>query len=165
MGDVVTVDGTTGTESKIRIRATTIVNWERQELVIPNKTFITGQLINWTLSDTVNRIYISVGVSYETDTRLAMRLMHEVAEEHPNIVSDPIHRVSFEGFGDNALTLNMRAFLGNMDTRLQTITEVHQAILDKFRDAGIEIAFPQRDVHLSTSQPLELHWRRGSPQA
>jgi len=163
VGDVVTVDGTTGTVSKIRIRATTIVNWERQELVIPNKTFITGQLINWTLSDTVNRIYVTVGVSYDTDTRVAMKLMHEVAEEHHNIVADPVHRITFEGFGDNALTLNMRAFLGDMETRLQTISEVHQAILDKFRDAGIEIAFPQRDVHLSTTKPLEMVWRRGGP--
>jgi potassium efflux system protein len=92
-----------------------------------------------------------------------MKLMHEVAEEHHNIVSDPVHRISFEGFGDNALTLNMRAFLGDMDNRLQTITEVHQAILDKFREAGIEIAFPQRDVHLSTTEPLEFLWRRGTP--
>ncbi|MCB1772061.1 MAG: mechanosensitive ion channel [Gammaproteobacteria bacterium] len=165
VGDVVTVDGTTGTVSKIRIRATTIVNWERQELVIPNKTFITGQLINWTLSDTVNRIFVTVGVGYGTDTRRAMELMHEVAEEHPNILTDPTHRVSFEGFGDNSLTLNMRAFLANMDNRLQTITELHQAILDKFREAGIEIAFPQRDVHLSTTEPLEFLWRRGAPPA
>ena len=160
VGDVVTVDGTTGTVSKIRIRATTIVNWERQELVIPNKTFITGQLINWTLTDTVNRVFVSVGVSYATDTRLAMELMRQVAEEHPNVVSDPPFRISFEGFGDNALTLNIRAFLGNMESRLQTITELHQNILERFREAGIEIAFPQRDVHLSTTEPLELQLRR-----
>jgi potassium efflux system protein len=160
VGDVVTVDGTTGTVSKIRIRATTIVNWERQELVIPNKTFITGQLINWTLSDTVNRVFVSVGVGYDTDTRLAMRLMAEVAEKHPNIIADPTYRISFEAFGDNALTLNMRAYLNNMDARLQTISELHQDILDRFREAGVEIAFPQRDVHLSTSEPLELRLHR-----
>ena len=160
VGDVVTVDGTTGTVSKIRIRATTIVNWERQELVIPNKTFITGKLINWTLSDNVNRVMVSVGVGYDTDTRLAMQLMSEVAKAHPNVVDDPPFRISFEGFGDNALTLNMRAFLNNMDTRLQTITDLHQDILDRFREAKIEIAFPQRDVHLSTTEPLELHLRR-----
>ena len=160
VGDVVTVDGTTGTVSKIRIRATTIVNWERQELVIPNKTFITGQLINWTLSDNVNRVVVSVGVGYDTDTRLAMQLMSEVAEAHPNVVADPPFRISFEGFGDNALTLNMRAFLNNMESRLQTITDLHQDILDRFREAGIEIAFPQRDVHLSTTEPLELYLRR-----
>jgi potassium efflux system protein len=162
VGDVVTVDGTSGTVSRIRIRATTIVSWERQELVIPNKTFITGQLINWTLSDTVTRVFISVGVSYESDTRKAMELMAEAAAEHPKILTEPPPRISFEGFGDNALTLklNMRAFLNEVDARLQTITELHQAILDKLRAAGIEIAFPQRDLHLDTSRPLELVLRK-----
>jgi potassium efflux system protein len=134
------VDGTTGTVSKIRIRATTIVNWERQELVIPNKTFITGQLIKWTLSGNVNRIVVSGGVGYDSDTRLAMQLMEEVAQEHPNVVADPPFRISFKGFGGTSLTLNMRAFLDNMDARLQTITELHQNLLDRFREANIEIA-------------------------
>jgi potassium-dependent mechanosensitive channel len=156
VGDVVTVNGTTGTVSRIRIRATTIVNWDRQELVIPNKTFITGELINWTLSDTINRVQVTVGVDYSTDTREAMRLMREVADEHPNILADPAPLISFEGFGDNALTLVMRAYLANLDNRLRTITELHQGVLDKLREAGIEIAFPQRDVHLSTSTPLEV---------
>ena len=160
VGDVVTVDNTTGTVSKIRIRATTIVNWERQELIIPNKSFITGQLINWTLSDTVNRLLITVGVSYDTDTRKAMDLMAEVAAEHPKVLDEPAPRMSFEGFGDNALTLNMRAYLNDIDARIQTITELHQAILDRFREAGISIAFPQRDLHLDTHRPLELVLRR-----
>ncbi len=165
VGDVVTVDGTSGTVSRIRIRATTIVSWERQELVIPNKTFITGQLINWTLSDTVTRVFITVGVSYASDTRKAMELMAEAAAEHPKILTEPPPRISFEGFGDNALTLNMRAFLSEVDARLQTITELHQAILDKLRAAGIEIAFPQRDLHLDTSRPLELVLRKDASGA
>ena len=160
VGDIVTVDGTTGTVSKIRIRATTIVNYDRQELVIPNKTFITGQLINWTLTDTVNRIFVSVGVSYASDTREAMELIREAADEHSNVLDDPAPIITFEAFGDNALTLNLRGYLGNMDKRLLTITELHQAILDKFREAGIEISFPQRDVHLTTIEPLELKLKR-----
>jgi potassium efflux system protein len=160
VGDIVTVDGTTGTVSKIRIRATTIVNYDRQELVIPNKTFITGQLINWTLSDTVNRVFVTVGVSYASDTRKAMELIREAAQEHSNVLNEPEPIITFEAFGDNALTLNLRAYLGNMDRRLLTITELHQAILDKFREAGIEIAFPQRDVHLTTIEPLELKLKR-----
>jgi potassium efflux system protein len=160
VGDVVTVENTTGTVSRIRIRATTIVNWERQELIIPNKSFITGQLINWSLSDTVNRLFITVGVSYETDTRKAMELMAGIAAEHPKILDEPAPRISFEGFGDNALTLNMRAYLDDLDVRIQTITELHQGILDRFRAAGIAIAFPQRDLHLDTNRPLELVLRK-----
>lgn len=160
VGDVVTVDGITGTVARIRIRATTIVNWDRQELVIPNKTFITGQLVNWTLSDTINRVVITVGAAYGSDTRKAMQLMREAAEDHPKVLEDPAPRVTFEGFGDNALTLLLRAYLDDMDARLATITELHQAINDKFNAAGIVIAFPQRDVHIDTARPLELVLRR-----
>jgi potassium efflux system protein len=162
VGDIVTVDDTTGTVTRIRIRATTIVNWERQELIVPNKSFITGRLINWTLSDTVNRVLITVGVDYKADTRHAMQLMTQAAAEHPKVLADPPPRITFEAFGDNALTLNMRAYLSDIDARLDTITELHQSILDKFRDAGIGIAFPQRDVHLDTNGPIELLLRRGA---
>ena len=161
VGDLVTVDNVTGRVTKIRIRATTILNWDRQELLVPNKTFITGQLINWTLSDTVNRVIITVGVAYGSDTRKAMALMEEAAAEDPKVLADPPPRVSFEGFGDNSLTLLLRAYLGDVDTRLATITDLHQAINDKMEAAGIEISFPQRDVHLDTSRPLELVLRGG----
>ncbi|HOP16411.1 MAG TPA: mechanosensitive ion channel, partial [Gammaproteobacteria bacterium] len=139
---------------------TTIVNWERQELIIPNKQFITGQLINWTLSDTVNRLTINVGVGYDSDTKQAMEIIAQVAADHPKVLKDPAPRISFEGFGDNSLNLVLRAYLNEIDSRLSTITELHQAILDRFRAVGIEIAFPQRDVHLDTSRPLELVLRR-----
>ncbi|RMG34853.1 MAG: hypothetical protein D6720_08400 [Gammaproteobacteria bacterium] len=164
VGDIVTVDGVTGKVTRIRIRATTILNWERQELVIPNKNFITGQLINWTLSDTVNRVVITVGVAYGSDTRKAMALMAEAAAEHPKVLDEPPPRITFEGFGDNALTLLLRAYLDDVDARLPTITDLHQAINDKFEEAGIVIAFPQRDVHLDTSRPLELVLRRDIEQ-
>ena len=162
VGDIVTVDEITGTVTRIRIRATTIVNWERQELIVPNKSFITGRLINWTLSDTVNRLVITVGVDYKADTRHARKLMLEAAAEHPKVLDDPAPIITFEGFGDNALTLVMRAFLSDIDARLATTTELHQSILDKFRAANIAIAFPQRDVHLYTSGPIELLLRRGA---
>lgn len=160
VGDVVTVENTTGTVSRIRIRATTIVNWDRQELVIPNKSFITGQLINWTLSDTVNRVIITVGVAYGSDTRRAMELIREAALEQAEILADPPPKVTFEGFGDNSLALLLRVYLDNIDERLNTITKLHQSISDKFAAAGITIAFPQRDIHLDTARPLELVLRR-----
>ncbi|MGB1109801.1 MAG: mechanosensitive ion channel domain-containing protein, partial [Gammaproteobacteria bacterium] len=160
VGDVVTVEGTTGTVSRIRIRATTIVNFERQELVIPNKTFITGQLINWTLSDTVNRAIITVGVAYGTDTKKAMELLDEIAQDHPLVLSDPAPRVTFELFGDNTLNLLVRVYMNDIDHRLTVITDLHQRINECFEKEGITIAFPQRDVHLDTSRPLELVLRK-----
>jgi potassium efflux system protein len=156
VGDVVTIGDTTGSVSKIRIRATTIRNWEKQELLVPNKEFITGRLLNWTLSDNLNRIVITVGVDYGSDVRLALALLEEAVTEDDRVLRDPEPRFTFEGFGDNALSLVLRCYLDSMDDRLAVTSDLHQSINDKFVAAGISIAFPQRDVHLSTAQPLEV---------
>ena len=148
VGDIVTVGDVSGTVSRIRMRATTIINWERKELVVPNKTFITGQLLNWTLSDQVTRLLIEVGVAYGSDTERARRLLLDVAREHPLVVEHPAPRATFDAFGDSALNLTLRCFTSNVEARLETIHELHSAVDEKFRAAGIEIAFPQRDLHL-----------------
>jgi potassium efflux system protein len=162
VGDVVTLDTTTGVVTRIRIRATTIVNYDKQELLIPNKEFITGRVVNWTLTDRMNRVVVTVGVAYGSDVARAMSLMLEAAAENENVLKDPKPVATFEGFGDNALTLLLRTYLGNLDNRLATITALHQAINDKFLAAGINIAFPQRDVHLETGKPLDIRLHRAS---
>jgi len=156
VGDVVTVGDTTGQVTRIRIRATTIRNWDKQELLVPNKEFITGRLLNWSLSDQLNRIVVNVGVAYGSDVALALKLLHEAATENPKIVSDPKPIVTFEGFGDNSLNLVLRCYLNTLDDRLENISALHQAVNRKFQDAGISISFPQRDLHLDTSRPLEI---------
>ncbi|MGB7329031.1 MAG: mechanosensitive ion channel domain-containing protein [Rubripirellula sp.] len=150
VGDIVTVDDVTGVVSRIRIRATSITNWDRKEYVVPNKEFITGRLLNWTLSDKVNRIVVEVGLAYGSDTELARELLLKAANDHPLVLKDPASVASFEGFGDNSLNLLLRAFLPTLDNRLQVITELHTAINVAFREAGLEIAFPQRDLHIRT---------------
>ncbi len=156
VGDVVTVGDTTGQVTRIRIRATTIRNWDKQELLVPNKEFITGRLLNWSLSDQLNRIVVHVGVAYGSDVPQALKLLHEVAVENPKIVEDPKPIVTFEGFGDNSLNLVLRCYMNTLDDRLETISALHQAVNRKFEDAGISISFPQRDLHLDTSRPLEI---------
>jgi len=160
VGDVVTLDDTTGVVSRIRIRATTITNYDKQELLIPNKEFITGRVVNWTLSDKVNRIIVTVGVAYGSDVSHAMALMLEAAHENENVLTDPNPVATFEAFGDNALTLLLRTYLGSMENRLATITALHEAINRKFNQAGINIAFPQRDLHLDTTTPLDIRISR-----
>ncbi|MEA3405885.1 MAG: mechanosensitive ion channel [Pseudomonadota bacterium] len=160
VGDTVTVDDVTGKVSKIRIRATTIVNWDRQELVIPNKQIITGKFINWSLSDPVTRIKVNVGIAYGSDVNLALKLVKEAAEEHPAVLKEPESSVIFESFGDNALQLTLRAFVEDLENFILVKSELHSAINDKFNQAGIEISFPQRDVHLDTSSPLEINLNR-----
>ena len=156
VGDIVTVGDTDGVVTKIRIRATTIRNWDRKELLVPNKEFITGRLLNWSLSDQVTRIVVIVGVAYEADVDRAHELMIEAAKENEYVIEDPGPVVSFEGFGDNSLTLLLRAYIDKLDHRLATITMLHKAINKKFKQAGISIAFPQRDLHLNTLSPLQV---------
>ena len=148
VGDVVTVDDVTGVVSRIRIRATTITNWDRKEYVIPNKEFITGRMLNWTLSDKTNRIVINVGIAYGSDVEKAKQLLLKTCQDHPLILDDPPTLVTFEGFGDNSLNLVVRTFLPNLDNRLPVIDDLHTAIDKSFRKAGIEIAFPQRDLRI-----------------
>ncbi|MCB1232176.1 MAG: mechanosensitive ion channel [Verrucomicrobiae bacterium] len=148
VGDIVTIDGIDGVVSRIQIRATTIINWDRKEFIVPNKQFVTGTLLNWTLSNPINRIVIIVGVAYGTDTEEAQEVLFKVARDHPLIMEEPAPLVSFEEFGDSALKLVLRCYLPNMDNRLKTISELHTAVDKRFKEAGIEIAFPQLDVHL-----------------
>ena len=165
VGDVVTVGDTDGTVTRIQIRATTIRTWDRQELLVPNKEFITGRLLNWSLSDQVTRIRIPVGVAYGSDVSLARSLMLLSAEENHMILSDPAPATIFTAFGDNTLNLELRCFVGSQDHRMVVMTQIHEAIDRKFKEAGIVIAFPQRDVHLDTSQPLDVRIHRDNEQS
>ncbi|MEW4453214.1 mechanosensitive ion channel domain-containing protein [Bremerella sp. JC817] len=151
VGDIVTIHDVTGVVSRIRIRATSITNWDRKEYVVPNKEFITGRLLNWTLSDTVNRVVINVGVAYGTDTDKARKLLIEIADRNQFLLKDPAPMATFEGFGDSTLNLTLRAYLPNLENRMQVITDLHTQIDRAYRDAKIEIAFPQRDLHIRTA--------------
>jgi potassium efflux system protein len=156
VGDVVTVDNTSGRVSRIRIRATTITDWDRKEYIVPNKEFVTGRVLNWTLTSKVNRIVITVGVAYGSNTELAHELLLKVADEHPRVLDDPAPLVTFDQFGDNALNFTLRCYLPSMEGRLATVHDLHMAIDKAFREAGITIAFPQRDVHIDSLGPLDV---------
>lgn len=150
IGDVVTVEGITGTVTKIRMRATTITSHDRQEFLVPNKNFVTGTLLNWTLTSPLNRVTVPVGVAYGSDTATGMKILREIADENPMIMDDPAPLTSFEGFDDSSLNLVLRVYLPDMSNRLTVITDLHQEIHRRFAEAGIEIAFPQRDLNLGT---------------
>jgi potassium efflux system protein len=156
VGDLVTVGDVDGTVTKIRIRATTITNWDRKEYIVPNKEFITGRLMNWTLSNPINRVVIVVGIAYGSDTEKARELLLKVAHEHPAVMEDPPPVAAFDGFGDNSLNFVLRCFLPNFDNWVNNKTDLYMAIDKAFRKAGISIAFPQRDIHFDTGQPLDV---------
>ncbi len=148
VGDVVTVEGEIGTVTKIHLRATTITNFDRGEVVLPNKTLITSKLVNWTLSSSLNRVAIPVGIAYGTDTETARRILLELAAEHPNVSADPPPMAIFNEFADSSLNILLRVYLPDRSCREATISELHTEIYKRFAAAGIEIPFPQRDFHL-----------------
>ena len=156
VGDTVSVGEIHGTVSRIRIRATWITGFDRKELVVPNKTFVTGQLINWTLSDPVLRLEIPVGIAYGSDTDRAVEVLMRVAKDSILVLHDPVPHVFFQSFGDSSLLFELRVFTRGVQQRMRARHELHMSIDKAFREAGIEIAFPQRDLHVRS---LPDAWR------
>ena len=114
-GDTVIVGGVAGTVMRIRMRATTIIDWDRKELVIPNKIFITGDVNNWTLTDPLLRLTIDVGVSYSSDIYKVERLLLKVAKNNSTVLVDPASQVLFKQFGDSALNYELRVYIPNIE--------------------------------------------------
>jgi len=148
VGDTVTVGEIIGKVTRIQMRATTITGWDRKELIIPNKEFVTGQIINWSLSDKILRLSIQVGIAYGSDTVLATRLLYDIARRHPAVLDEPQPAVSFKNFGDSTLDFELRVFIADPDEMFNINHDLHMAIDRSFRDHDIEIAFPQRDLHI-----------------
>ncbi len=146
VGDTVTVGDVTGTVSRIQIRSTTITDWDRKELIIPNKDLITGRVINWTLTDSVSRVIIPVGVSYNADVRLCRRLLLKAAIENDFVLRNPRPVAFFLGFGESTLNFELRVFVADIEHLLIVRHQLNIAVLESFRQAGVSIAFPQREV-------------------
>lgn len=156
VGDIVTVADVSGNITKINIRATTITDWDQREYIIPNKEFITQKFLNWTLSNPVTRVMVPVGIAYGSDTALAEKLLLEAAGESSHVMKDPRPRAIFWGFGDSALDFRLYVHIPNRDNYFDMLHSLTSSIDQKFRDAGISIAFPQRDVHFDSVGPLDI---------
>lgn len=153
IGDTVTINDLSGTVAKINMRATTITDWDRKELIIPNKTFVTTQFINWTLSDSTTRLVVKVGVAYGSDTQKAIDILLDVARRHPSVLDDPAPSAFFLTFGASSLDLELRVFVANFGDRLSLLHALNTEIDRRFKEAGIEIAFPQMDIHVRDIAP------------
>jgi len=156
IGDTVTIGDVSGTVTRIQIRATTVLDWDRKELIVPNKEFITGRLINWSLSDSIIRIKIPIGIAYGSDTLLAEKLLLKAAKAKDLVLDTPKPQAVFLGFGDNSLNFELRVFINGIDDWIPVLHKLNQSIDREFRKAGITISFPQRDVHLDQIGPLEV---------
>lgn len=155
VGDTVTIGELSGTVSRIQIRATSITDWDNREILVPNKTLISEQVVNWTLSDTVTRLLIPVGIAYGSDAALAQKVMLDAVKSNALVLAEPPPTVFFLGFGDSALNYEVRAFVAEPSHRLPVLHDLHIAIDQALRENGISIPFPQRDLHLKFGEVAE----------
>lgn len=158
VGDTVTIGDISGKVCRIQMRATRIIDWDQKELVIPNKTFITGQLVNWSLTDTVTRLVIPVGIAYGSDVELAHRVITETVRATPHVLAEPEPNVYFLGFGESSLDFSIRVFVSELGHRLPVTHDLHVRINKALQEHGIEIPFPQRDIHVRSMgrPPLQV---------
>lgn len=148
VGDTISVGDMTGTITKIRIRATTILERSRKELVIPNKEFITGRLINWTLTDRSLKVNIRVGVVYGSNPEQVQEHLEKIALAHPLVLKEPAPSASFEGFGSSAMEFSLSVCVANVDHAGDVRHDLNVAIEKNFQESGIEIAYPHYDVRV-----------------
>lgn len=148
IGDTVTIGNFSGTVSKIRIRATTIIDFDRKEVIIPNKAFVTERLINWSLSDTVTRITIALGVAYGSDLDKVKQVLLQAATSNSKVMTDPAPGAYFTGFGASTLDHELRFYVRQIGDRGVTTDEVNRTIDKLCRENDINIAFNQLEVHL-----------------
>ncbi|MCE9945178.1 mechanosensitive channel MscK [Aeromonas rivipollensis] len=155
IGDTVTIGSFSGTVSRIRIRATTLTDFDRKEVIIPNQQLMTERLINWSLSDTVTRVIVRVGVAYGSDLELTRTLLKQAADENSRVLKDPAPIVYFLTFGASTLDHELRFFVSELGDRNPAVDELNRKIDQLFRENGIEIAFNQMDVYIKNMQGEE----------
>jgi potassium-dependent mechanosensitive channel len=150
-GDWIVVGSTEGYVKRIRIRSTQIQTFDRADVIVPNSELISTQVTNWMLYDLRGRVRVPVGVAYGSDTALVKQLLLEAGGAHPQVITDgsaPEPVVLFLEFGDSSLNFELRIYIREIDMRLAVVSDLNFAIDAAFREHGVEIPFPQRDVHV-----------------
>ena len=160
IGDTVTIGALSGTVSRIQIRATTITDFDRKEIIVPNKAFITDQLINWSLTDTVTRIVLTIGLAYETDLTLARKLIMQALQGNKRVLPEPEPQVFFVNIGASTFNYDVRFHVRELADRLPATDEVLTRIAMSFRENNIDMAFNQMDVYVKNLQGQQAQLER-----
>ncbi len=150
-GDFITVGEIDGFVRKISIRATEIETLDNQNVLVPNSELVSGRVTNWVLRDTQGRLRVTVGIAYGSDVETVREILEQVAREHPEVITDgraPAPRALFMGFGDSSLDFELRCRINRIDRRFTVTSDLNFAINAAFKEAGIAIPFPQRDLHI-----------------
>jgi small-conductance mechanosensitive channel len=148
LNDVLEVDNNLGKVTRIGIRSSTIQTAQGAEVIIPNATLISNKVINWTLSESNRRRELPVGVAYGTDPKMVLKILREAAARNELVLTKPEPIAYFKGFGESSLDFELHFWVMQENNAMQITSEVAMAAMQMLEDAGIEIPFPQRDLHL-----------------
>jgi small-conductance mechanosensitive channel len=163
VGDVVTVGTTAGRVQRINIRATTVVNFDRQEIIVPNRSLITKEVTNWTRGDTIIRLVVPIGVAYGNDIDEVTELLLQIALAQPDVLREPAPQAYFVCHGESSLDFELRVFIPNPSVKMSLLHNLNRTINRELKDRDIEIPFPQRDLHIRSREDL---WPMGKePEA
>jgi len=146
-GDTVEVNNLLGTVNRIGVRSSTISTFDGAEVVVPNNNLISNDLINWTLSNNIKRVEILIGTTYGSDPNKILKILDDVAHEYGNALKTPAPMALFSEFGDSSLNFKLR-FWVPYEIGLQAKSDVSINVYNRFKEMGVEIPFPQQDIHI-----------------
>ncbi|MCX8641146.1 MULTISPECIES: miniconductance mechanosensitive channel MscM [unclassified Gilliamella] len=148
IGDTVTIRDLTGNITKINTRAITIVDWDRKEIVMPNKAFITEQLVNWSLSDSITRIVLTIPATIDADSDLVINLLQQACIECEYVLNDPEPQVFLVDIQEGIQLFELRVFAAEMGHRMLLRTAIHKLILEAYRQHDLKLPFPPLQTNL-----------------
>jgi small-conductance mechanosensitive channel len=158
VGDVVDVDGVTGTVTEVDVRSTTVRQSNGVETMLPNSTLLENKVTNWTYTSPEIRSVVKVGVAYGSPVRQVADVMLAAAAEHGLVLDEPAPNVLFEDFGDSALVFALYYWvrLGPKTGAAQIASDLRFMLDRRFAEVGVVMAFPKRDLHLDSARPLQV---------
>ncbi|NER10701.1 Mechanosensitive ion channel [Muriicola jejuensis] len=156
VGDIIEVEGKVGKVFEIRLRSTRAITRDDKVLIIPNHIFLTNTIYNYTQNHNITREALNIGVAYGSDVNLVTNILTEIAEEQKGVLKNPEPFVQFDDFGDSALIFSLNFFVSDAFRVPRMRSEMRYKIDARFRENGVTIPFPQRDVHFYQHSPIAL---------
>ncbi len=171
VGDWIVSGTTEGFVKRISVRATEIETFQRQSIIVPNSELINASVGNWMHHNQMGRSEVAVGVSYDSDPRRVMEILMEIGTSHPLVLQNPEPMVIFMGFGESTLDFEVRVYLADVFNGIAVRNDIRVAIFERFKDEGITIPYPQRDLHIipqkerrdELADAIRKHTRKAAP--